>query len=664
MSNVVAQKVVYAGGAGQVQLSLSGPAAYGVAGGPNLATLASTAGDVRVSSLGGGGLAVQAGTGNVGVGQTNPAFALDVSGAARATYFVDPSGNRLLANAAALWSQGTVAFQRDDGTSLSVGAGGSLSCRYFWFGAMVTAEIKMVLGAGANLGVSSQGWCWTLPVAPAATSMAANVGSALLLGGAPPGVAYVGVAFATGSGTVKVHLDALSTVGVTLDVPFAWAAGDSVSLLLTYEASGVQQPAYVVPVGLTQSATAGCNCLGLGLAPGALAPVGSFVVAGAVGVGGLATPGVALDVSGGIRASGAVTGATGTFAQLNASNVAILGALETVNAYETHSSNVVIANLGTGPALVVSQVETGPWGAQPVASFVAGSNVALTITSTGALAVGKATAAYALDISGTLAASNVTVLGALAVGQSGVTAGYAMDVSGVCRATAFQLSGGGAVGAGGGWASSTASNLFSGAGSNVGIGKVPGQNFALDVSGNVSVSGLTTHGSNVGVGKAPTGFALDVSGSVNVGGVLNVSSFVQSSNLAFMYSGPVSNYGAGTDGLYYPNNTYSIGGATGFTSVLGANGAGYGLFTAPISGVYLLSGTYNDTATNQSNACTLTVVSTYGNYTLYFSNGAASHTPWNAVVRLQVGGTAKLQGSSSLYADPNDVFMVVLLFSC
>ena len=54
---------------------------------------------------------------------------------------------------------------------------------------------------------------------------------------------------------------------------------------------------------------------------------------------------------------------------LACSNLTVLGGLNTVYAYETNSSNVVIDNKGTGPALKVTQVEGGPLGAQPVCEF-------------------------------------------------------------------------------------------------------------------------------------------------------------------------------------------------------------------------------------------------------------------------------------------------------
>ena len=103
---------------------------------------------------------------------------------------------------------------------------------------------------------------------------------------------------------------------------------------------------------------------------------------------------------------GSIAGSLAINGTLYASNVTVLGGLDVVNAYQTYSSNVTIANQGTGPALVVSQVEYGPLGAQPVAKFVNGSNVALFVASTGAVGVGTSnvTSNAALTVAGNVAA--------------------------------------------------------------------------------------------------------------------------------------------------------------------------------------------------------------------------------------------------------------------
>ena len=112
------------------------------------------------------------------------------------------------------------------------------------------------------------------------------------------------------------------------------------------------------------------------------------------------------------KAGGTVAGNLTVTGQFSASNVAVLGSIQTINAYETHSSNVVINNLGTGPALVVTQT----LGAQPVAQFTAGANVALYISSTGYVGVGKASAACALDVSGDVNVSGGINTNGVAIG--------------------------------------------------------------------------------------------------------------------------------------------------------------------------------------------------------------------------------------------------------
>ena len=73
-------------------------------------------------------------------------------------------------------------------------------------------------------------------------------------------------------------------------------------------------------------------------------------------------------------ASGTITGGLTVIGQLNASNVSVLGSYETVRAYETHTSNIVIENEGTGPALKVIDAnrEGGPRDASVNCRFTPG----------------------------------------------------------------------------------------------------------------------------------------------------------------------------------------------------------------------------------------------------------------------------------------------------
>ena len=90
---------------------------------------------------------------------------------------------------------------------------------------------------------------------------------------------------------------------------------------------------------------------------------------------------------------GNITGPLAVVGTLYASNLSVLGSYETVRAYETHSSNVVIESLGTGPALRVTQTEGGVLGAQPCAEFYNGADPALIIDWSGGVAINKPTAA-------------------------------------------------------------------------------------------------------------------------------------------------------------------------------------------------------------------------------------------------------------------------------
>ena len=102
-------------------------------------------------------------------------------------------------------------------------------------------------------------------------------------------------------------------------------------------------------------------------------------------------------VGGALNVSGSIAAPSATFHTLVTSNMSVVGAVEVVNAYETHSSNVVIACHGTGPALLVSQAQ-GVAEYSPVAQFFAGSNVALAISSAGRVGVGTAAPRASLDV--------------------------------------------------------------------------------------------------------------------------------------------------------------------------------------------------------------------------------------------------------------------------
>ena len=164
---------------------------------------------------------------------------------------------------------------------------------------------------------------------------------------------------------------------------------------------------------------------------------------------------------------GTISGPLTVVGQLNASNVTVLGTQTTVKSVTTVSSNVVIENAGSGPALKVTQTEGGPLGAQPVAEFYNGAGTpALFIDNNGNLAVNRPTASAELDVSGVVKATAFHGNGA---GLTGI----------VVAAQAWEVSG---------------TNVTVPSGTHVGIGKTPpnGTGYALDISGGLSAYFLDT----------------------------------------------------------------------------------------------------------------------------------------------------------------------------
>ena len=246
---------------------------------------------------------------------------------------------------------------------------------------------------------------------------------------------------------------------------------------------------------------------------------------------------------------GNVSGNVNVGGTLYASNVNAIAGYTSTYAYETHSSNLVINNSGTGPALVVTQSQTGPLGAQPVAQFFNGAGTAaLVIDNNGNVGVNKPTAGYELDVSGVVCATSFVGDGTGLTGVSSVTVSDSLTSTSSTQAASSKAvkdvydTAVGRMPRGGGTFSG---QVFSADGlillSNTGKTNSNRLAFANDATygqftiiqrdsstanylslGHLEEPDITINGvtGNVGIGKTNPTSSLDVSGDVNVSGTI------------------------------------------------------------------------------------------------------------------------------------------------
>ena len=223
-----------------------------------------------------------------------------------------------------------------------------------------------------------------------------------------------------------------------------------------------------------------CNVVAAALSGGAITDswtmTSSQVAASATVVSNVAAY-VTATTPGGLPLTGGImTGPLTVQGLLTASNVQIMGNSTTMNSIEILTSNLWVSNVGTGPALSVSQVEGGALGAQPVATFYSGQSLALLLDGSGNVALSKpsVTPGATLDISGNVVVSGTVTVPTVIGNATGLMGAPSISVGAVTASGTTRLLGA------------------------VGVGK-GASIFALDVSGSIVVSGQASFASNLSV---------------------------------------------------------------------------------------------------------------------------------------------------------------------
>lgn len=113
---------------------------------------------------------------------------------------------------------------------------GNGSVTYAWshIGRKVTLRITLIVGSTTNLGGPDGSWSFTASPPPATTELRAAVGAWVISTG-PLGAPYSGVAFLDANGGIHCLMPDGNQVG---DLhPYAMAAGDRLSITVSYEAA-------------------------------------------------------------------------------------------------------------------------------------------------------------------------------------------------------------------------------------------------------------------------------------------------------------------------------------------------------------------------------------------------------------------------------------------
>ena len=535
----------------------NGPYASSAAGGCNAAMLQNNAGPISLYSASGDGVFVDAGSGNVGIKTTAPRSELDVAGTVTASVVTAP-----LINAETLYASGAVVVTglltasnvRVLGTYETVNAFESHSSNVYIenIGTETGLIVKQVVEttqavaafyagevpalyvtSDANVAVGKDVAAHALDVSGTARSdyflgdgslltalnatevMTGTLNNARL----PQVISITGDFTTTANATVTGNLSVGSlTMGASSTTSSMQINGPLVaSSNSTFNGVFVANSTATFTSNVTMTSNLAVN--GVALFDSNVTISGSTTLNGPLVTNALATFASNVTMASDLHVVGKTTldselTVTGL---LTASNVRVLGGFETVYAYVTHSSNVVIDNQGTGPALSVKQIEDT---AQPVAGFYAGDSPALYVTSDAFVAIGKETAGYALDVSGTAHADYLTISGSTTLGGA-LVANSAVTVSGttLLSGAATLASTLGVAGA------ATMGDTLAVVGATT-LGGVLVASSNVSVSGATSLAGAATLGSTLAVAGATTlsnSLTVAGTGATALGGVLGVA---------------------------------------------------------------------------------------------------------------------------------------------